>query len=230
MTGQPSPNSSSYHMSIDNALRDISSVDAAPASGAATALVLSLAIECLALQLALTLGSDSPQDHGLYYTALGDRLTKLREDARQSHHDDAAAFAGVLLERSRRREAPTEDHLLHVTREMECLAEANSVLLRMAALAHAIAADAEIMFSGRGAPQARAESGVAMHLAAAALNSVTEMLTLNVHTAVRRANDFGVRMSGVAAIRVAAAETPSADAKRRLENELGEIDWDETVA
>jgi len=208
-----------YNNDIQSVLTAIGRTDRSQTSGAAVALTLSVAIECLALHLSLSTRADEP-DHREYHTDLRGRIDEWREAAQRAFVEDPAHVRDVLDARLARRTGPEDESVERAQREVDALQQANAVLLLLMEISLALEVDAARMLDGRGVAHARAEAETAMHLAEAATRSVTSMLVANVATARARAADFDAGPMDVRAIEEIAGRIPHADTRLRLDRAL----------
>ena len=108
---------------------------------------------------------------------------------------------------------------------MAHLANANAAILVMATTARALITDAQTMREGCGISQGRSETATAAHLGHAAINTVADMLALNLNTTASRADEFEVEMNGVADIRGLLSAVPPETARAELGEALRVICW-----
>lgn len=210
-----------YGDTVQSTLEAVGSTDASLGSGAATALVLSIAVECLALQLSLTTKRSEQSEHSVYYSGLASRLETWRTEARRSFVEDSAHVGAVIQSRIQRDLAGDEERRIHVEAELGHLELANAVLLRLLDLSLGLEHDGDLMLGELGARRAEGEAATATCLARAATSALTMMLASNVRAAQRRWDDYGVEMGGRAAIREMVLRLPAGVARERLDGELG---------
>lgn len=177
-----------YASPLSDVLEDLGNEHATPGSGAACALVLSLAVEALQSQLSLTLRREELPQHRPFHVVLQSALKLARSEAEQLYALDATAFADVIEQRYRRDHATSpEAKRACVEAEVECLHAANAVLGRITRWAKEIADHASVMYDGRGVERARGEASASRYFAQAAANAAAEIVALNVNVlAVRR--------------------------------------------
>jgi len=210
-----------YEHAIQDTLDAIGSPEGALGSGAAVALTLSVAIECLALQLALTTKHSARPENSGYYSDLGHRLSTWRARTRRLFVEDSAHFGAVIRSRIQRDQAPDEEKPGHVKTEMEHLELANTVLLSLLDLSLRLKEDGDLMAEIYGTPRAEGEAVTASFLAEAATGALASMLTSNLRSARKRQNAFGIEMGGRTGIREMVSRIPPGTARDRLNEEAG---------
>lgn len=209
-----------YASTVDDVLAAVGGADGALGSGAATALSLSLGIECLALHLALTRRRSATPESEAWLAEVAAAVPAWREGCRRCFQEDQVHFAEVIKARRARSETPAGERADLAARELKHLARANGVLLSLLDVAGALASTADLMIRQHGARVGEGESATALALATAAEHALAAMLASNVGSAADRLEALGVALPAVDAVRTVVPSLPAGPGKERLVSAL----------
>ena len=210
-----------YQASVAAVLESIGSRHAPLASGAATALALSLGVECLALAAALSRRESIPNELVEYLDQLDARIREWRRVTAQGFVDDPVRFGHVLAARTARDAAPAQDRHAHVEREIDALTAATSGLIELLRLGLDLEDAAATMSEGRCVSHALGEVATARALARASNEAVLAMASSNLDAMRRRGRLDSVSVD-VEPLGEAAASLPEGRARDALESYLGD--------
>lgn len=218
------PGAIGYSTPVTDVLGALGSIDGPLGSGVATALSLSLSVECLALHLELSRRVVGSDERSRYLNELEGRLGVWRDACRGAFTADQLHFGDVLVARRAQQAADSEGKRALADEEMTHLASANDVLLALLGVAHEIEAAADVMVSTHGSRVGEGEGATAGYLARAACESAATMLASNARSAANRGEALGVLLPRRAAIRAASLTLPSGRARDFLVVELDRLE------
>ena len=209
-----------YDASISTVLDEIGSPAGSLASGAATALTLSLAVECLELALALSAGRDERSDTAEYREALSLRLAGWRSSTRLAFVDDPSHFGVVIKARRRRDAAPEPEKRAHVEQELEALTNATGVLIELVQVSLRMEEDARVMLQLGGASLAAGEVATAQSLVLAAIDALLAMTESNIITVHKRIRRYELERSWLDPLRGFANRLPEGAVRAKITSAL----------
>ena len=216
-------NSTDYSASISDVLKNVGSREGSLASGAATALALSLAVECLALASTLSDRRPATPESADYHDALRSRLDRWRSDSARAFVEDPSLFKRVLAARAARAAAAAGQRASHVDEELNALVEATRILVELLGLSLDVDEEARVMIGSHCAVHARGEAATAKALARAATEAVLVMAGSNIATMSRRLAEYGDREVPLDSLRECIDDLPEGAARTALTNSLSEL-------
>ena len=215
--------STDYTASISTVLESVGTLDGALASGAATALTLSLGVECLALAGALSDRRSTTPESAEYHNALRSRLDRWRVLSARAFVDDPGLFNEVLAARAARDAAAPDQQANHVDQELRALVEATRILVELLRLSLDLEEEAGVMAGSHCAVHARGEAATAAALARAAIEATLAMADSNITTMRRRVAQYGCRDVPLVSLRQCIDALPEGAPRTTLTTSLNEI-------
>jgi len=213
-----------YSEPVADVLDAVGDLEGPLGSGAATALSLSLAVECLSLHRELSNRGAGSEERTRYLEGLEGRLEEWRKACRDAFVADQTHFGEVIAARRAQRVREGDGKRRHAEREMVHLACANDVLLALLDVAARVGRDAGVMVATHGSRVGEGEGATAGFLAGSARDAAATMLASNVRSAANRAGTLGVLLPRRAAILTACRKLPSGPARDFLEAELERLE------
>ena len=218
------PEAIGYSEPVIDVLSAVGDLDGPLGSGAATALSLALAVECLALHRELSNRAGGPEERTQYLAKLEGRLEGWREACRDAFVADQTHFGEVIAARRAQRVREGDGKRRQAEREMVHLACANDVLLALLDVARDVGRDAGLMVATHGSRVGEGEGATAGFLASSARDAVATMLASNVRSAANRSETLGVLLPRRAAIVSACRKLPPGTARDFLAAELERLE------
>ena len=216
-------NSTNYSASISDVLESLGTREGSLASGAATALALSLAVECLALASTLSDRRSATPESAGYHNALRCRLDQWRTLSARAFVDDPILFNQVLAARAAGAAAAPGQRVTHVDQELRALVEATRILVELLRLSLDVDEEACVMIGSHCAVHARGEAATANALARGATEAVLAMAGSNIETMHRRLAEYGDRDVPLDPLRQCIDDLPEGAARIALTNSLNEL-------
>ncbi len=213
-------NSTDYSASISDVLESLGTREGSLASGAATALALSLAVECLALASTLSDRRSATPESADYHNALRFRLDPWRALSAQAFVDDPLLFNKVLEARAAGAAAAPGQRASHVDEELNALVEATRILVELLGLSLDVSEEARVMIGSHCAVHARGEAATANALARGATEALLAMADSNIATMRRRSAENDNRGVPLGPLRQCVDDLPEGATRKALTNSL----------